>query len=783
VHIAVVSVASTSAHARLTVRHALAVAGYPVTVLDVDGTYRPVGDETVLGPADVGLTAPEVHRRAALLLPSRLGSSCAPALVRALDAGTVLSLAPGVVLLAAPVPFADADHELVLVARSAGLRAAGHPAGGPRPDVTDLAGSGSFSPAVIAVGRSRGDVLDVWEQALLAPGRDAADARWLDAVAALVPHAAVRAASALVSSWNVGPSQRFAIDGTLRVDGEPVTALDLTELGAATPWQLGPPRWESPRARLSEHPALAEVVESLADELAADDPPADPFARTSLGTPVDDTLRTVYRDADRTGSATVDPFDPARREELLDWLAAPTAGDGPGRYLLALRESRADLVASFPDVPGAGSPAFLAWVAAHAVGEGHPAELVEESLRRVPPAQAERGRRAPGVNVVGFLRGELGIGESARLLTSALTSAGVPVRTVTVETGLASRQRVATAPVAGTDRLFDTSIVCVNADLTPRVLASVPEVVDRSFRIGMWYWEVEQFPASQHGGFARLDEVWVATDFVRQAVQPHSPVPVRTLTPPLPQRGPAPARTRADLGWPDRPVFLFAFDFLSTAERKNPWGLVDAFVEAFTPDDGPVLVLKSINAERRPSDAERLRRRVAGLEHVILDERYLEPAERDAMMAHADCYVSLHRSEGLGLTMAEAMAWGKPVVATGYSGNLQFMTPENSFLVPSSPVTIGPGAEPYPPAGVWADPDLDAAARLLRLVVDDPDLAARRGARAAADIATLHSAEAAGRAMAARLSELAPSRRARSRTTLRDRAERAARAMLAASRR
>ena len=153
---------------------------------------------------------------------------------------------------------------------------------------------------------------------------------------------------------------------------------------------------------------------------------------------------------------------------------------------------------------------------------------------------------------------------------------------------------------------------------------------------------------------------------------------------------------------------------------RDSLGLIEAFTTAFVPGEGPVLVIKSINAGQRPAEAERLRLRAAAERDVLLMENYLDTTERDALMALCDCYVSLHRSEGLGLTMAEAMAWGKPVIATGYSGNLQFMTDENSFLVPWVPAVIPAGAEPYPAGGTWADPDLDAAARMMRSVIEDP---------------------------------------------------------------
>jgi glycosyltransferase involved in cell wall biosynthesis len=333
---------------------------------------------------------------------------------------------------------------------------------------------------------------------------------------------------------------------------------------------------------------------------------------------------------------------------------------------------------------------------------------------------------------------------------------------MSVDRHLQSRQG-ATYEAATKGTSYDTTLLCVNADMTPTVAASIPSLLQGSYRIGMWYWEVEDFPVSQRGGFQHVDEVWVATDFVRRAIERHSPVPVRTITPPLPQPRPTPSRTRADLGLPDRPFFLFSFDFLSTVERKNPWGLVDAFQAAFSLGEGPLLVIKSINAERRPDQAERLRLRVAGSSDILLLENYLGAEDRDALVALCDCYVSLHRSEGLGLTMAEAMALGKPVIATGYSGNLQFMTEANSFLVPWTPTSIPDGCEPYPPGGTWAEPDLEAAARLMRMVLDDNEMAASRGRQGAEDVRTLHSPEIAGRQVSARLAELAPARRARRR--------------------
>jgi hypothetical protein len=135
-------------------------------------------------------------------------------------------------------------------------------------------------------------------------------------------------------------------------------------------------------------------------------------------------------------------------------------------------------------------------------------------------------------------------------------------------------------------------------------------------------------------------------------------------------------------------------------------------------------------------------------------DRYLEPADNHSLTAVCDCYASLHRAEGFGLVLAEAMSLGKPVVATGYSGNLDFMTPSNSLLVDHRLVPIGPGAEPYPPGGEWAEPDTAHAARLMRDLFDDPEAARRLGAEGAAAIGRSHSLAAAGEVMYRRLESI-----------------------------
>ena len=206
-----------------------------------------------------------------------------------------------------------------------------------------------------------------------------------------------------------------------------------------------------------------------------------------------------------------------------------------------------------------------------------------------------------------------------------------------------------------------------------------------------------------------LDEVWVCSEFNAKALRAHTDKPVTVV--PHPAHAP---RGRdvlpPEIADEDLFTFLFVFDQLSVQERKNPVGLIEAFERAFPTPGEARLVIKSINGDQRPVAQEQLRYLAAGGPTSILIERYLLREELDGLMWNADCYVSLHRSEGFGQTLAETMAIGKPVIATGWSGNITFMTDDNSLLVGHNKVTVGEGNEPYPPASRWAAPKLDQAA-------------------------------------------------------------------------
>jgi glycosyltransferase involved in cell wall biosynthesis len=383
---------------------------------------------------------------------------------------------------------------------------------------------------------------------------------------------------------------------------------------------------------------------------------------------------------------------------------------------------------------------------------------VERGFRSAAPGSGTLRLRVadaptPGINLVGYLGAELGIGDVARRLLAATSHAGIAVapipyhRTASPQPRTTRAQSALTAP-------YETNVICVNADQLPEFAqAAGTALFAHRYSVGVWFWEVELFPGELHGAFEFVDEVWVASDFVRDALAPATAKPVNLV--PVPLDAPtAPPIERSSMGLPDSFVFLFTFDFMSVFDRKNPLGLVAAFKRGFAPGEGAALVLKSINGQRHPEDLQRLRAAVADHPDIYLRDGYLAPERKDALTAACDCYVSLHRSEGLGLTMAEAMSHGKPVIATGYSGNLTFMNDANSYLVPYTLTEVQPGPHPYPPGARWAEPVIEEAALLMRWVWENADEARERGQLASRYIASHHSVDRTVSFIASRLAQI-----------------------------
>jgi hypothetical protein len=361
---------------------------------------------------------------------------------------------------------------------------------------------------------------------------------------------------------------------------------------------------------------------------------------------------------------------------------------------------------------------------------------------------------APGVNLAGYFGATLGLGEAARQVAAALEAGGALVAPLGLEHATAP---AAGAVAAGGEAPHDVTLVCTTPD---GMLAARDALGPAAFAgrrtIGLWWWEVQGLPGRWARSFDGVDEVWAGSRFVADVLGAVAPVPVVRMPMPVAQP-PVASLGRAALGLPEEGfLFGFVFDPASGFTRKNPLALVDAFTRAFPAGEGDEhLVIKTLGGGRHAAEHAELARAASSHPRVQVIDRHMAAEEKNALIATLDCYVSLHRSEGFGLTLAEAMLLGVPVVATDFGGSRDFVTPFNAWPVDWRAEAIGPGQEPYPADGVWAAPDVEHAAAVLRAVRADPQEARRRAERAAQDVARDHAPAAAGATMVARLRRLA----------------------------
>ena len=279
------------------------------------------------------------------------------------------------------------------------------------------------------------------------------------------------------------------------------------------------------------------------------------------------------------------------------------------------------------------------------------------------------------------------------------------------------------------------------------------------------FWEFPKLPAAWLDGLACMDAVLAPSHFIERAVR--AALPDLTVFH-FPQAVWLEGVVRADrarFGIPPAAcAFATAFDTRSDLARKNPLGALDAFARAFPRErEGVRLVLRIQNARGAAAAAgpeATLRERAALDPRVVIVDGPLTQADVLMLLASCDAYVSLHRAEGFGLVPLEAMSLGRPVVATAWSGNLDYMTDDDSLLVPAVETPVrGTDIRAYDAARMgegqtWGEPDLDTAARHLRALADDAALRASLGARAAAAAARQREASRAGKALR-QLAELA----------------------------
>jgi glycosyltransferase involved in cell wall biosynthesis len=473
-------------------------------------------------------------------------------------------------------------------------------------------------------------------------------------------------------------------------------------------------------------------------------------------------LRRDLAEARDQGALSASLLSEAGVHQFLSWLREPApegGAEGVTRFHYAIYRDHIWMSQQYPQLDAGDAPRFLDWLRR----DGRTAIPIPEDLlpdpveeQRLGVARTKRANQdlIRGVNLAGFLRGEFGLGEAARLLVKGLDARRIPVLPIDATISQLTRQKVEYAALPAWTDGFPVNVLCVNGNLIPGLAEDAPWLFRGRESIALWFWETNRLPPEWEAAFEHLDEIWVASHFMAEMIGAVSPIPVHPI--PLPVSvPPSPPFDRRSYGIAeDDYLFTFVFDWHSTAERKNPHGLIDAFTSAFEPNSGASLLIKSIQGIDFPAEYEQLAITASRHPNIHLVDRHVPWRDKNAMIAGCDCYVSLHRSEGFGLTLAEAMWFGKPAIATAYGGNLEFMTPGNSRLVSYAMVPVGAkaaaaaaGTARYPADAMWADPDVGSAADAMRWAFENREAAAEMGRRGARDIRRTHSPEVAGEAI------------------------------------
>lgn len=444
------------------------------------------------------------------------------------------------------------------------------------------------------------------------------------------------------------------------------------------------------------------------------------------------------------------------RPDQLAWRHGPWSGTpssslaGVSNLMARTRESDASLMDRFDIDEDQGAREFVAWWAQN--------QPIESARNPVGPDTGTTAQRRAGVDLYGYVRGELGIGEDVRMLAAAFETVGVDFAAVDVRPDPSIRQE---------DRRFEGAIVeqpCHQAVIFAMTgMETVRVVATRGFAdlkqryvIGHWPWELPEWPARWEGAFDLVDEIWTTTQYTHDAFAHRAPVPTFVMPPAVELPADYRRWRRADFGLPESAfLFHFSFDFLSYPHRKNPWACLDAFQRAFPSRREPVgLVVKTMRANRRSASWRKLRAMAEEDPRIVLIDRTMTRAEAIGLMAASDVYLSLHRAEGFGRGMVEAMLLGQPVIATGYSGNTDFVTADTAFPVNYRLVAVRPGQYPGGKGQCWANPDVEHAAQQMRKIYDDPETARRIAGAGRRHAEATYSAAAAGARYHARLSAL-----------------------------
>lgn len=343
-----------------------------------------------------------------------------------------------------------------------------------------------------------------------------------------------------------------------------------------------------------------------------------------------------------------------------------------------------------------------------------------QKLRHVERLPFEPNRFKKGINLIGYIKHDTGLGQSTRLVASELQNSKVE---------FSIRPYAQSKEYSMTDSTFDemlsnetpygVNVFHINAhEFTMAYMNLGKELFDRHYNIAFWLWELEEFPDKWVPCINLIDEIWTPSEFISNSLRKKTNKPVVTV----PYHVVAPTEDKMDrkyFGLPeDKFLFLGMYDSNTGAERKNPKAIIDAYKKAFEPENdqvGLVLKINHIKAE----ELQFIKNELKDYKNVYYLLNNLKKVEVNCLLRAVDTYVSLHRAEGFGLVLAEAMLVGTPVIATNYSANTEFMNSDVACMVDYRLVEMEEDIPPYKKGNYWAEPNIDTAASYMKMLFED----------------------------------------------------------------
>ena len=539
------------------------------------------------------------------------------------------------------------------------------------------------------------------------------------------------------------------------------------------------------------------------------------FGYFSDGTAIPDQARYIYRDEFDWESDSSDLWSTEGSKDFMGYLNQPIEHDGESFSYITnlahrLYRERKDLQDAFPDIYGADGVRYAQWFSDNAATQATFDEcfiapvrfwleqnidkkksprtnfyhliyrlarysrnivrpfLSPEIRHRVnlalirrsnsdykPSGHADRSNEF-GINLFGYVHAESGVGQSARSNIQSLTSVNIPISVVDVRLGNVSRMDGHVDASYKRAPKYRINLFHVNADQLEFAVKEIGlHALEGCFNIGFWAWELPEFPIDWASASKYLDEIWTPSEFCKASIEKQVDIPV-VVVPHAIWMEHQPSEETGELGIDFEPyTFYTMFDCLSVPERKNVQAAITAFKQAFdTAKDETQFIVKVLNLDAHNEISNFLLREAANNKKIKLIDQYFDRHQVFSLMHHIDCFVSLHRSEGFGLGIAEAMLFGKPVIATDWSGNTDFCNTENSLPVNYELIKLDENHGPYKKGQTWADPSASHAAEQMKLIFSDAALAQRIGLRAAADVEEKLSPCVIGAMLHNRLSEI-----------------------------